>query len=59
MLSDAQIDRVRRGVLQTPLIEISSTDIRQRLAAARSIRFLVPECVAAYIDEHRLFRTEG
>ena len=37
-------------------IGISGTDIRQRIAEDRSIRYLVPEAVAAYIAEHNLYR---
>ncbi|GAB1430181.1 nicotinate (nicotinamide) nucleotide adenylyltransferase [Ignavibacteria bacterium] len=39
-----------------PLIEISSTDIRQRIADARSIRYLVPESVRNYILDNRLYK---
>jgi len=54
-----QIDpRVAEKVtlLQTPLIEISSTDIRQRVGRGRSIRYLVPDRVAEYIARRHLYR---
>jgi nicotinate-nucleotide adenylyltransferase len=38
------------------LIDISSTDIRARLAAGRSIRYLTPGSVCDYIQSHRLYR---
>lgn len=37
---------------------VSSTDVRARIARGSSITGLVPDAVAAYIDEHRLYRTE-
>lgn len=42
-------------VVITP-IEVSSEDIRKRLAEARSIRYLVPDKVRKYILEHKLYR---
>ncbi len=42
-------------IWQTPL-EVSATHIRERLAARRSIRFLVPDAVLDYIEVHRLYR---
>ena len=42
-------------VVITP-IEVSSEDIRRRLKAGRSIRYLVPEKVRGYILEHDLYK---
>jgi nicotinate-nucleotide adenylyltransferase len=39
-----------------PRIEVSSTDLRARVAAGRSVRYLVPEAVRAYIEAHGLYR---
>lgn len=36
--------------------EVSSTAIRERCASARGVQGLVPASVAAYLDDHRLYR---
>jgi nicotinate-nucleotide adenylyltransferase len=46
--------RVVRLVM--PTIAISASDIRQRVASGRSIRYLVPPAVERYIREKRLYR---
>jgi nicotinate-nucleotide adenylyltransferase len=38
-----------------PLVDVSSTDIRRRVAEGRSIEGLVPPAVAAYIKTHGLY----
>ena len=43
-------------LLETPEIGISSTEVRQRVAAGRSIRYWVPDLVAEYIQQQGLYR---
>jgi len=43
-------------VLDVPIDDISSTDIRRRITENEPWRHLVPARVADYIDEHRLYR---
>ena len=38
------------------LVDISSTDIRARVAAGRGIRYLTPDSVCDYITSHGLYR---
>lgn len=45
-----------RHVVATPAIEISASDIRARCLAGKSIRFLVPDAVADYIEKEHLYR---
>lgn len=41
--------------LEAPRVEVSSTDLRARIASGRSVRYLVPAAVAAYARRHRLY----
>jgi nicotinate-nucleotide adenylyltransferase len=55
-LDDRHIRRLRDSLLPTPLIDISSTDIRRRVRAGQPIRYLLPDAVARYIADHRLYQ---
>jgi nicotinate-nucleotide adenylyltransferase len=44
--------------LDAPRLRLSATDIRARVAAGRSIRYLVPDAVIGYIEDHDLYRDE-
>jgi nicotinate-nucleotide adenylyltransferase len=46
----------RLTLLSVPRIEISSTEIRQRVARGITIRYLVPDAVEGYISQHKLYR---
>jgi nicotinate-nucleotide adenylyltransferase len=46
----------RVAFLDGPLLPISGSVVRRRAAAGRSVRYLVPEAVAAYIAHHRLYQ---
>jgi len=51
-------NRERIEFVEIPQIEISSREIRRRIAAGESVRYLVPDLVLRYIEEHRLYREE-
>ena len=46
----------RFDLLEGPRLGLSSTSVRERVAAGRSIRYLVPPAVARYIGDHGLYR---
>jgi len=46
----------RVEVLKAPMLDISSTDIRKWIQEGKSIRYLVPDNVAAYISENSYYR---
>lgn len=45
--------------IQVPALAISSTDIRERVAERRPIRYLTPEPVVAFIEKNGLYRGNG
>jgi nicotinate-nucleotide adenylyltransferase len=47
---------LRSNVVDGPMITISASDIRRRVQVGRSVQYLVPPAVAAYIKEHGLYR---
>ena len=57
-LTPAQIERLERHILESPRIDISATDIRARVRAGRSIRYLVPEPVRRFIGQRGLYRSD-
>jgi nicotinate-nucleotide adenylyltransferase len=48
-------ERIR--YLDMPVIQVSSSSIRRRIAAGLPIRYLVPDRVASFIDSKDLYRT--
>jgi nicotinate-nucleotide adenylyltransferase len=52
-----QIVQVEHQTVPLPMMDVSSTEVRRRVAAGESIAGLVPEPVARYIEERRLYVT--
>lgn len=51
-------ESVQRKVqfVSMPPVGVSATDIRERAASGRSLRFLLPRAVDIYIEQHGLYR---
>ncbi len=54
--SPERIEEIRRCAVEMPLVGLSGTDIRRRVAAGRSIRFQTPRAVEKYIEAQGLYR---
>lgn len=57
-VSPARLELFRSYVVTMPLIEISSTMIREALTQGESVRFLLPRPVEALIRSHRLYQAD-
>ncbi|MDQ6629334.1 MAG: nicotinate-nucleotide adenylyltransferase [Pseudomonadota bacterium] len=53
---DPQVALSAQQAVQLPMMDISSTEVRRRVGAGESIAGLVPDAVASYIEQHRLYR---
>ena len=51
--------RQRLIIMSAPQLEISATELRQRVAEGRPIKYQVPEVVEQYILQHGLYRSRG
>jgi nicotinate-nucleotide adenylyltransferase len=47
----------RLTLLEGPRLDISSSELRQRVTSERPIRYQTPESVVEYIVRHRLYRS--
>lgn len=43
-------------LLDSPLVTVSSTEIRLRIASGKSYRYLLPQAVYEYIESHNLYK---
>lgn len=46
-------------VLDVPALAISSSDVRERLASGRPVRYLIPSAVEGYARKYGLYRSGG
>ena len=59
LLSPERLALARELVIDLSQIELSSSDIRRRVAEGRSIRYRTPRAVEKYIETARLYRREA
>jgi nicotinate-nucleotide adenylyltransferase len=53
---DPEVLRFPHRVVPLPMLDISATEIRERIARALPVDSMVPPAVARYIDLHQLYR---
>ena len=52
-----RVEKLQRNIIQTSLIDISSTEIRSRLAAGGDVSDMLHPAVADYIHQHGLYQS--
>ena len=48
----------RVTLVDAPIIELSSTKVRERLAQGKSARYYVPDAVLEFIELNHLYQTD-
>ncbi|NLE28616.1 MAG: nicotinate-nucleotide adenylyltransferase [Phycisphaerae bacterium] len=55
-LDPAHFEKLKKNLVRTPMIELSATEIRQKVRQGHSIRYRVPPAVEQYIINEGLYR---
>jgi len=50
-----RVEKLERNIIETPLVPVSSTEIRRRLAAGEDVSDMLHPGVLRYIQEHRIY----
>lgn len=51
-----RVEKLQRNIIPTPLIEISSTEVRKRLNSGQDVTQLLDSAVLSYISEKNLYK---
>ena len=52
---EARYAEIEQLTVQSPMVEISSTDIRNRIKNGQSIRYMLPRSVEKYIETQKMY----
>ena len=52
---ETRVKKMRQNVVETPLVDISSTEVRKRLAGGQEVSGMISPKVLRYIRENRLY----
>lgn len=58
LMTPERLQAAKSYQVHMPRVEISSSDIRRRVAAGRSVRYWMPRAVEKYIQTHGFYRHE-
>jgi nicotinate-nucleotide adenylyltransferase len=56
LVSSERLEAIRQSQVQMPRIDLSSRDLRARIARSESIRYRTPRAVEGYISAQQLYR---
>jgi nicotinate-nucleotide adenylyltransferase len=59
LVSKERLDRFRQYAVEMPAMGLSGTEIRRRVRAGLSIRYMTPRAVEKFIETHGLYRTDA
>ncbi|GAJ08626.1 unnamed protein product, partial [marine sediment metagenome] len=54
-----RVEKLQRSIIQTPLVDVSSTEIREKLAAGGDVATMLHPAVADYIRKHGLYQSKA
>lgn len=56
LVTTKRLEQIRQLHVEMPIVELSATEIRDRVRTGRSIRYRTPRAVEKYIETHALYR---